>query len=28
VSVKLQNFFKNPSTATDMWNIEDWWMQP
>ena len=27
VSVKLQNFFKNPSTATDMWNIEDWWLQ-
>ncbi len=28
VNVKLQNFLKNPSTATDMWNIEDWWLQP
>jgi peptide/nickel transport system substrate-binding protein len=28
VSVKLQNFLKNPSTATDMWNVEDWWLQP
>lgn len=27
VSVKLQNFLKNPSTSSDMWNIEDWWMQ-
>ena len=26
-SVRLQNFFKNPSTASDMWNIEDWWVQ-
>ena len=26
-SVRLQNFFKNPSTASDMWNIEDWWIQ-
>jgi len=25
-SVRLQNFFKNPSTASDMWNIEDWWV--
>ena len=28
VSVKLQNFLKNPSTATDVWNVEDWWLQP
>jgi peptide/nickel transport system substrate-binding protein len=28
VGAKLQNFFKNSSTATDMWNVEDWWMQP
>jgi len=27
-STRLQNFFKNPSTASDMWNIEDWWVQP
>jgi peptide/nickel transport system substrate-binding protein len=26
-SARLQNFFKNPGTATDMWNIEDWWVQ-
>ncbi len=26
-SVRLQNFFKNPTTASDMWNIEDWWVQ-
>jgi peptide/nickel transport system substrate-binding protein len=25
-SSKLNNFAKNPSTATDMWNIEDWWL--
>ncbi len=28
VSVKLHNFFKNPSTSSDMWNIEDWWLTP
>ncbi|MEO8229778.1 MAG: peptide ABC transporter substrate-binding protein [Chloroflexota bacterium] len=28
INVKLQNFFKNPSTASDMWNVEDWWLQP
>ncbi len=27
VSVKLQNFLKNPSTQSDMWNIEDWWIK-
>jgi peptide/nickel transport system substrate-binding protein len=27
VSTRLQNFFKNPSTSSDMWNIEDWWVQ-
>ena len=27
VGIKLQNFFKNPSTASDMWNIEDWWLK-
>jgi peptide/nickel transport system substrate-binding protein len=27
VSTRLQNFFKNPGTASDMWNIEDWWVQ-
>lgn len=26
-SVRLQNFFKNPSTASDMWNTEDWFIQ-
>jgi peptide/nickel transport system substrate-binding protein len=26
VSVKLNNFFKNPSTSSDMWNVEDWWV--
>ncbi|MBA3779683.1 MAG: hypothetical protein H0X16_10380, partial [Chloroflexi bacterium] len=26
-SVRLQNFFKNPGTSTDMWNIEDWFIQ-
>ena len=25
-SVRLQNFFKNPAAASDMWNIEDWWV--
>ncbi len=25
VGAKLQNFEKNPGTATDMWNVEDWW---
>lgn len=28
VNVKLENFFKNPSTASDMWNIEDWFLTP
>jgi peptide/nickel transport system substrate-binding protein len=28
VSVKLQNFLKNPSTSSDMWNIQDWWLRP
>jgi peptide/nickel transport system substrate-binding protein len=27
VSIRLQNFFKNPGTASDMWNIEDWWVK-
>jgi hypothetical protein len=27
VNVKLQNFLKNPSTATDLWNVEDWWLK-
>jgi peptide/nickel transport system substrate-binding protein len=27
VSTRLQNFFKNPGTASDMWNIEDWWVK-
>ena len=26
VSAKLRNFFKNPSTSSDMWNIEDWFL--
>jgi ABC-type transport system substrate-binding protein len=26
VSAGLQNFEKNSSTATDMWNIQDWWV--
>ena len=25
-SVRLNNFYKNPGTASDMWNIEDWWV--
>lgn len=25
-STRLHNFFKNPGTASDMWNIEDWWV--
>ncbi len=28
VGTKLQDFFKNPSTSSDMWNIEDWWLTP
>ena len=28
VSVKLRNFLKNPSTSSDMWNIQDWWIAP
>ncbi len=27
VSTRLQNFFKNPGTASDVWNVEDWWVQ-
>ena len=27
VSTRLQNFFKNPGTASDIWNVEDWWVQ-
>lgn len=27
VATRLQNFEKNPSTSTDMWNIEDWFIQ-
>ncbi|MER3417910.1 MAG: hypothetical protein C4343_02090 [Chloroflexota bacterium] len=26
VSVRLHNFFKNPSTSSDFWNVEDWWV--
>jgi len=26
VSAKLNNFLYNPSTSSDMWNIEDWWV--
>ena len=26
VSAKLNNFFYNPGTASDMWNIQDWWV--
>ncbi len=26
-STRLQNFFKNPGTASDIWNVEDWWIQ-
>jgi ABC-type transport system substrate-binding protein len=28
VSAKLNNFLHNPSTSSDMWNIEDWWVSP
>ena len=27
ISTRLGNFFPNPSTATDMWNIEDWFIR-
>ena len=27
VSTRLHNFHKNPSTSSDMWNIEDWWVE-
>jgi peptide/nickel transport system substrate-binding protein len=27
VSTRLQNFFTNPSSASDQWNIEDWWVE-
>src|SRR4029078_6420008 len=27
VSTRLQNFMKNPGTASDVWNSEDWWVQ-
>jgi peptide/nickel transport system substrate-binding protein len=27
VSSRLHNFYKNPSTSSDMWNIEDWWVE-
>jgi len=26
VGAKVNNFLKNPSTSSDMWNIEDWWV--
>lgn len=26
VATRLNNFFKNPSTSSDMWNVEDWWV--
>jgi peptide/nickel transport system substrate-binding protein len=25
-STRLHNFFYNPGTASDMWNIQDWWV--
>ena len=28
VNAKLQNFKKNPSTASDVWNAQDWWLSP
>ncbi len=28
IAAKLQNFHKDPSTASDIWNVEDWWLQP
>ena len=28
VNAKLENFFKNPGTSSDMWNIEDWFLAP
>jgi peptide/nickel transport system substrate-binding protein len=28
ISVHLHNFAKNPSTATDVWNAQDWWLAP
>ncbi|HEV8516701.1 MAG TPA: peptide ABC transporter substrate-binding protein [Candidatus Limnocylindrales bacterium] len=27
VSAGLHNFNKNPSTSSDMWNVEDWWVE-
>lgn len=27
VSTRLQNFEKNPTTSSDIWNIEDWFIQ-
>jgi peptide/nickel transport system substrate-binding protein len=26
VSTRLNNFEKNPGTASDIWNVEDWWV--
>jgi ABC-type transport system substrate-binding protein len=26
ISKRLHNFFKNPSTSSDFWNVEDWWV--
>lgn len=26
VNANLENFFKNPGTTTDMWNVEDWFL--
>ncbi len=28
VTLRLQGFFPNPSPATDIWNVEDWWAAP
>jgi peptide/nickel transport system substrate-binding protein len=28
VSTRLMNFFANPATSTDMWNVEDWYLTP
>ncbi len=28
IGAGLRNFLKNPSTSSDLWNIQDWWLAP
>ncbi len=28
INPRLHNFAMNPSTSTDLWNVQDWWLEP